>query len=586
MGSLGAVSAGLAAVGIAMGAAFEVKAAIDQTAKLGEQVYKMHAAFGLSAEAASKWIYVGQMAGLTGEQMEKSFGKFSKQLEAVQLHLDTKGTPGLGAFTEEMKKLGVRVDDGHKHVRDFTAILLDVSDAFARMSPEADKAGALIALFGKAGADLAPILTLGRQGITDLMNEAQKYGLVITTQNLPAIHAFIEAHRHLDAAMQGMQLTIGQILMPALTKLTEWVTNAFLAFRTWIDDNPKVIGALQDLVSSGIDFVHTALDNLVTVISGKTATSFDDLGTRSGAAREKLAGKDGLADSIIKVTDGITAFLKSKSTQDFLDFWKHAYDAVQKVVDAMSWLIDHSGILSGIKLGAAALEFATSGGSGGGPPPAQWTGRRQSGGEVRSGRYTVGEAGPETLEMDPGSTGWVYADGGAGAEGRAGGGAVGWAGDIWKRLMSHRQLFPSGRARPEWARGYPANYWLSDQWKREHRMGPLPGRAAGGPVAGFDWLALIMPPAPVVPGRIFEDPTAAMAATAATPLASFLPLLQAQTAALQNLSQTPQTPPPSSGVVESLLDTAVRILAASYDRLASIDGRPNLSASLAVRRIG
>jgi len=230
----GVAGAALAAVGIAVGAAFEFKAAIDKTAQLGEQVFKMTKIFGLTAEASSQWLYVAQMVGVNSEQLTKSFEKFSKSLEAVQLHLDTKGTPGLSAFTEEMKRLDVRVTDTHGHVRNFTSILLDTADAFAKMPATEDKAGAAMALFGKTGADMIPVLTLGRQGITDLMNEAQKYGLVITTDNLPKIHAYIEAHRRLDAAMSGLQLTIGQILMPAMTALTGAVAESIRKFQDWI----------------------------------------------------------------------------------------------------------------------------------------------------------------------------------------------------------------------------------------------------------------------------------------------------------------------------------------------------------------
>jgi hypothetical protein len=448
LGSLGLLSAGLAAVGLGIGAAFELKGAIDSTTALGNEVYKLTTQYGLSAENASKWVYIAHHAGVESDTMARGIKTLSKHLEDMALHLEFKGNPLLNAFAEELKNLGVKALDVHGKMRPVDDVLGDIADAFAKLPEHMNKAGIAANLFGKNGAELIPVLVLGRKGIAELAAEAQKYGLILSTENVAQIHSFILKQRELDSAMQGLRLTIGEAVIPMLSRLAEYTMGAINNFRLWLKDHPDVIASLQKLANSGITLVVNAVSALITLLTGGSGTgntaglgAFNEEGSLGPRHMDKAAkAHSGVATSINQIATSISTFLGSKSTQDFFNFWKNlkdwldkvgaALDKVQGFLDAnqkaQDWLRTHSPLSwIGQDLGAL-VTGGTAGGSflGGTPVPGGVTPHhRQSGGPVVPGRvYTVGERGPETLVM--GSRGVVIPNAGAPAASERGAGST------------------------------------------------------------------------------------------------------------------------------------------------------------------
>ena len=333
-GAMGIATGALAALGIGIAGAFALKSAIDTTTNLGEEVYKLSHMFGLSAESASKWSFIAHRAGIEADTLGRGMKMMSKNLETMALHLENKGTPDTFIFAQALKEIGVKAFDTKGHILGLDEIMARISDKFEAMPDSIQKTGLATALFGKNGAELIPVLDLGRKGLEELSAEAQKYGLIISGPNLAAIHAYVLKHRELDAAMQGMQLTIGTALIPVLTALTGQVTGTFQAIRTWINANPAVVTSLQHLGEAGVNAVHRAIDALILVITGPKGAqkTTDDLGGKAELAAMKFGGKqpDSLASSITSLSDKLTTFLNSKSTKDFMDFWNKIADGIGK----------------------------------------------------------------------------------------------------------------------------------------------------------------------------------------------------------------------------------------------------------------
>jgi hypothetical protein len=300
--------------------------AVNSTVALGEDVFRLTKSFNMGAESASKWVFVAKHLGLETEQLTKGFKIFSKHLEETSLHMENKGTPSANVFGEELKKLGVKAFDSKGHIRTFDAVLLDVADSFAKLGPDANKAGIVMNLFGKSGMDMIPILSLGRKGIEELGAEAQKYGLIITEKNLPKIHEFVIKHRELDAAMEGLKLTIGTAVIPALSRMTEMTTGAVQSVRLFIESHPEVIAALQKLSLSGLGAVERAAQTLIEKITGGSGAknAFEDLDNAAGdKGLAGALGDKGLAGTIVDLATKLGNFADSQDAAKFRRFWEH-----------------------------------------------------------------------------------------------------------------------------------------------------------------------------------------------------------------------------------------------------------------------
>jgi hypothetical protein len=183
-----------------------VKGAADSTVEYGKQIMRMSRLTGESVETMSRLSFAAQQTGVSSDQLANGMKFLEKNMAAGK---------------EEFAQLGINVKDSSGHLRSSHEVLLDAADAIHRMGSGAQATAAAMALFGRAGQNLLPLLARGRQGILELEAAAAKYGLVFDEHRIESIQAYVRAHRELDAAMQGAKLRIGEEVLPVLTALTQ-----------------------------------------------------------------------------------------------------------------------------------------------------------------------------------------------------------------------------------------------------------------------------------------------------------------------------------------------------------------------------
>src|SRR4029077_20155788 len=97
--------------------------------------------------------YVAKQSGISTEQLDKALEKMSKSLDAAA----TKGVNSTNAF----KTLGVTITDANGKLLPTTTILENLADKFASFKDGPEKTALAMQIFGKAGADLVPLLNRG-----------------------------------------------------------------------------------------------------------------------------------------------------------------------------------------------------------------------------------------------------------------------------------------------------------------------------------------------------------------------------------------------------------------------------------------
>lgn len=221
---------GTAALGIVGGlSAMAVSVAHD-----AGEVNKLKRELGLTTEEASRLRYEGNRMGLDIDDLSKSFGIFSKNVDNG---------------TKAIKDNNIQVVRNSAGNVDFEATLGKVADRFKAMPDGVEKSSLAMEIFGKGGKDLIPLLNQGSAGLAAMGDEAARLGLVFDDKTLAASKRLSLAQKDLKDNIEAVKTRIGVAFLPVLA---EW-SGYLLSIATAI--LPKVFAALETFTG----WIHTAI---------------------------------------------------------------------------------------------------------------------------------------------------------------------------------------------------------------------------------------------------------------------------------------------------------------------------------------
>jgi lambda family phage tail tape measure protein len=270
LGLLGSVLGKLGPAGLIAGASIAalgvgITALVMPVARVGDEFFKLSQKTGVSVEALTALDYAAKLSDVTTEGLTKALQKLSVAMFDTQVN----GDEGSAA----LKALGVSATDAHGQIRQTEAVLLDLAEKFADMPDGADKAALAVKLFGKEGLAIIPFLNQGREGITALMEEAQRLGLVMSEDVARASEVFNDNLTRLSAIFEGVQRQIGAAVIPILADFTEQVilaqteTGSFSNELQRITANREATITFLESVASGLAFIAESAVLLKRVIS-------------------------------------------------------------------------------------------------------------------------------------------------------------------------------------------------------------------------------------------------------------------------------------------------------------------------------
>lgn len=269
-----AIGAGLASTATALGVM--AQQAIQAADKIGEASQRT----GVATEALSRLKHAAEQSGTSFEAIEKGLQKLAREADAGGKNL---------------ARIGVSAEDLQGRMRPVEAVLLDVADRFAGMGNATEKAAAAQAIFGKAGAELIPLLSEGKAGIQALGDEAERLGIVFSQDAAEAAGAFNDNLDKLKDAALGLGNDIASELLPALLDVTTAAVNFVQqiredgTLRAWIDGIKEAAGYIDELaVFIATRLVAGALVSLIATLA-TTATSFSIATAAANTFRLALA---------------------------------------------------------------------------------------------------------------------------------------------------------------------------------------------------------------------------------------------------------------------------------------------------------
>lgn len=279
-----AAAAALTAAAVSIG--MSIKSAVDEADKLG----KMAQSIGLPVDQLSKLKYAADLSDVSVEALGVSMGKLAKNMSA------TAGGAG-GPAADAFKALGVEVRNTDGTLKSSSLVLSDVAEKFKGYEDSAAKTALAIAIFGKSGAAMIPLLNQGRDGLKEAGDEAERYGLVLDKRTTLAAEAFNDNMKRMHAITQGMWTQVAANLLPTFEALSKiLLTNKensglFATAAGWLTSTLQSLAAVGVLVYGSFkalgDLVSGVAAAVILVAKGQFSEAFDRLKQASESAAAK-----------------------------------------------------------------------------------------------------------------------------------------------------------------------------------------------------------------------------------------------------------------------------------------------------------
>ena len=254
----------MAAVGVGVGAAFTAMtvAALNFADEVGKSAQKA----GVSVEEFSALAYAAKLSDVSMEQLTSGLGQLSKSMIASQ--------DDTSKQAKAFEYLGVKTKDSSGKLKESSAVFKEVSEAISKLPDGASKSAVAMDVFGKAGAQLIPLLNSGAAGLEDMRAEAERLGLILDENTTKAAEAFNDNMTRLKNGTMAFGLAIAKELLPTLDVLAQsMIANAkngedFKSFATGIGEVFKFVVK----VGAGVIFTFNAIGKGLGAIGAAVAS--------------------------------------------------------------------------------------------------------------------------------------------------------------------------------------------------------------------------------------------------------------------------------------------------------------------------
>ena len=208
-------------VGIGGMSVAAVGGAIAATKSWAEAVNDLEDKTNMSAESCSELLYVTQAVGLSMSDAGDSLSKMSKNSVKAYMSIvaaNEAGTESTDIFT----KYGITITDMNGKLLSAQDLLANVAKRHREMANGVAKTSMEMEIFGRSGAKLNDLLNLTEEQLNGMTQRARAAGLVLDHETTQAWEDMTFQINEAKAAMIGVGVQVGKLLLPELQKLASY----------------------------------------------------------------------------------------------------------------------------------------------------------------------------------------------------------------------------------------------------------------------------------------------------------------------------------------------------------------------------
>jgi hypothetical protein len=317
-----AVTAGGAAMGVGLfaGLAAGIGKAITDFQNVALGAGELRDALGVTADEASRLQEVAGDLGIGVGPLESALARMNT----------TAGkTPG------KFKEIGAAIALGPGGTTDVTATFLNVIGALNAIPDAADRAAAGAKIFGKGWTNMAELVDLGAQGVTDALASVESGKLVLDPQIAEA-RELRDSLDELKGQFESLELEVGKGSLPLLKALATGFTalskglpggedqSMFNAFgsKESRDNMEKTVAAAHGAISAVVDW-----ESINAHAAESTAALAQGTADAAAAQRDHTAA--------VQAAQGVTSGF-NRTLEEERDLTQGIVDALHAQADALN----------------------------------------------------------------------------------------------------------------------------------------------------------------------------------------------------------------------------------------------------------
>jgi hypothetical protein len=210
-----AASTAGAAVGTAMaGAAVAMGVAVKGALDAADDLVKTASKVGVAVDELSRLKHAADLSGVSMEGLSTALRKLSQNLV-------TTAEGGSSEAARAFQRLGITVTDSAGQLKTADQVLSEVAARFEAMPDGVQKTASAVAIFGRSGTDLIPMLNAGAEGLAAMKAEADALGIVISEETARAAEQFNDNLTRLQRVADGVTNQLAAELAPALAAVSD-----------------------------------------------------------------------------------------------------------------------------------------------------------------------------------------------------------------------------------------------------------------------------------------------------------------------------------------------------------------------------
>lgn len=247
--------------GVAFGGYEAIHSSVETTEELGMATLRLNRNFGMSVKTAGDWAAMARARNIDLRQLQMGFTVLSRNVVGVE--------GGNKKAAASFKLLGISAKDVKAAHGDVNKVIGLVAEGLRKTPGNANRAAAAQALLGRGAQALIPLLGKGSAGLAKQREEVRKYGAVLGVHSVKELRKFIKAEHENKYAMMGLQVQLGQVFIPLLTKGMTAVNKFVLQFRRGtgaggdLKDVLNKVGKVISTVTGYLGEHHTVLKVLI-----------------------------------------------------------------------------------------------------------------------------------------------------------------------------------------------------------------------------------------------------------------------------------------------------------------------------------
>lgn len=254
--NLSRTSASLAKVGASILA--PLAGAVAMFKKQGDALADMSVRTGFAVETLSALEYVGSQTAVTMDQLQT----------AIRMSQKAIGDPTL---SRSLSQIGLEAE----HLRQLSPEdqFFAMADHIKGINDQSLKAATAMRLFGRQGVQLVEMLNLGSDGLHEMMREAERLGIVMSTDAAKAADQFDNVIGTLNLQIKRLVGEVGAALVPVLEEVIQKISKIIPKIKETVAANAGLIvmvakiGAGFIAASVAVKIAAVAMTTLVKSIA-------------------------------------------------------------------------------------------------------------------------------------------------------------------------------------------------------------------------------------------------------------------------------------------------------------------------------